>query len=161
MNVVCKYKWIISNDLLNTLKKTEFGIPFESPTFGEYHNLIFMIFPNGDEKKDKGSVIAGFRLIRMPTNLNIIWVDYELKLVTDKDTTKFQELADVDHDRSWVWPENTYLNKSLLSCKEITIYLTMKIIKVIDNNDQEIPYQTWESYGIIQNNEPNHFVTHN
>ena len=68
--------------------------------------------------------------------------------MTDKHSAKFQEVANVDRNGAWTWMDETYSAKQFRSCSQAKIVINMRIIKVIDNDDNVILRSFWSQYGI-------------
>ena len=142
------FEWNIDH-LLDGFKDCYCGQAFESDVFGDYNQLILRINPNGIYRhKDTGCCIVGFQMIRMPAEVHTVYVDYELILITDKETTRFKEYADVDREGPWIWTNDIYSYDAIQACTKATIHIDMVVKKVIDNDKEEVHRDEWVKFGI-------------
>ena len=81
--------------------------------------------------------------------MNTIFANYQLVMITDKETVKWQESADIDREGSWIWPEDTYNIQSFKSCTKAMIKLSIKITDLLDNNKEKVARTKWKQCGII------------
>lgn len=128
------------------------GRIFLSPSFGVGGNWALYGRFNANDGVD-----IGLRLLRLPVpnRIRSVEVDYWLEFSSgEKGRRKKVEFSslreEIDYENfNLCFAQNTFSVRSFNACLDLSIYVTIEILGVIDHENRQIPRSEWSRYGVV------------
>jgi len=151
-----QFEWSIENEVLSAMKnevaQRSVGRIFLSPTFGVGGNWALYGRFNANDGVD-----FGLRLLRLPVpnRIRSVDVDYWLEFSSGatgyRKKVEFSSLKDVMSYEHFnlCFRQNTFSVVSFNACCNLSVYVTIDILRVTDIDHNDIPRAQWEQYGVV------------
>eukprot|EP01083_Nonionella_stella_P141942 438250_1 len=144
INITNEFEWKI--DDMNRLRHCECGKGMYSVNYGN-DSWVLVIAPNGDNKRNKGSFIAGPKLLQLPFGVGGIGVKYTIQ--TNYKNIEWSDYQFFHYTQKCAqWPDDKFPTSALMDLEYLWLKITTEIMDVYDEQYEVIAKDVWSEYGI-------------